>query len=139
MPTNGLRFIHTPTHLGGISGIELQRRLAASGSKWPVICMTANDDQAERNEATDAGCIAYLRKPFGRHECILVPIAAECVWSARLVSKMPTELMGRNGAVRHSPCRFRMLDHRSDCAGSRGHGLHSRRARAALVMELFQV
>jgi FixJ family two-component response regulator len=50
-------------HLGGISGIELQRRLAASGSKWPVF-MTANDDEATRNEAMGAGCIAYLRKPF---------------------------------------------------------------------------
>ena len=53
-------------HLGGISGIELQRRLAASGSKWPVIFMTASDDEATRNEAMDAGCIAYLRKPFAR-------------------------------------------------------------------------
>jgi FixJ family two-component response regulator len=51
-------------HLGGISGIELQRRLAASGSKRPVIFMTANDDQATRNKAMDTGCIAYLRKPF---------------------------------------------------------------------------
>jgi FixJ family two-component response regulator len=51
-------------HLGGISGIELQRRLAASGSKCPVIFMTANDDDATRKEATDAGCIAYLKKPF---------------------------------------------------------------------------
>src|SRR3984893_17241847 len=55
------------THLGVISGIELQRRLSASGSKWPVIFMTANDDEATRNEAVDAGCIAYLRKPFARH------------------------------------------------------------------------
>ncbi len=39
-------------HLGGISGIELQRRLA--------------DDEATRNEAVDAGCIGYLRKPFAR-------------------------------------------------------------------------
>ena len=54
-------------HLGGISGIELQRRLTASGSKWPVIFMTANDDEATRNEAMDAGCIAYLRKPFAQH------------------------------------------------------------------------
>jgi CheY-like chemotaxis protein len=54
-------------HLGGISGIELRRRLAASGSKWPVIFMTANDDEATRNEAMDAGCIAYLRKPFAQH------------------------------------------------------------------------
>ena len=51
-------------HLDGISGIELQRRLAASRSKCPVIFMTANDDEATRNEAVDAGCIAYLRKPF---------------------------------------------------------------------------
>src|SRR6202795_3500554 len=51
-------------HLGGISRIELQRRLAASGSKWPVIFMTANDDEPTRNQAMDAGCIAYLRKPF---------------------------------------------------------------------------
>ena len=54
-------------HLGGISGIELRRRLAASGSKRPVIFMTANDDEATRNEAMDAGCIAYLRKPFAQH------------------------------------------------------------------------
>jgi FixJ family two-component response regulator len=54
-------------HLGGISGIELRRRLAASGSKCPVIFMTANDDEATRNQAANAGCIAYLRKPFARH------------------------------------------------------------------------
>jgi FixJ family two-component response regulator len=54
-------------HLGGISGLELRRRLAASGSKCPVIFMTANEDEATHNEATDAGCIAYLRKPFSRH------------------------------------------------------------------------
>jgi len=50
--------------LDGISGIELQHRLATSGSKCPVIFMTANDDEATRNAAVDAGCIAYLRKPF---------------------------------------------------------------------------
>jgi FixJ family two-component response regulator len=48
-------------HLGEISGIELRRRLAASGSKCPVIFMTANDDAVTRNEAMDVGCIAYLR------------------------------------------------------------------------------
>jgi FixJ family two-component response regulator len=51
-------------HLGGISGIELQRRLAASGSKCPIVFMTANDDAATRKAAADAGCVAYLRKPF---------------------------------------------------------------------------
>jgi len=28
--------------------------------------MTANDGEATRNDAMDAGCIAYLRKPFAR-------------------------------------------------------------------------
>ena len=51
-------------HLGGISGIELQRRLAAAGSNSPIIFMTAIDDDATRTEATNAGCIAYLKKPF---------------------------------------------------------------------------
>ena len=54
-------------HLEGISGIELRRQLAAAGSRCPVIFMTANDDETTRNEAMDAGCIAYLRKPFGQH------------------------------------------------------------------------
>src|SRR6267154_6191304 len=39
--------------------------------------------------------------------------------SARLVSITPSELMGRNAVVRHSPCRFRMPDRRSGSAGSR--------------------
>jgi FixJ family two-component response regulator len=54
-------------HLGGISGIELRRRLAASGAGCPVIFMTAIDDDATRNEAMAAGCIAYLKKPFAPH------------------------------------------------------------------------
>ena len=41
--------------------------LTSSGSKCPVIFMTANDDEGTRDEAVDAGCIAYLRKPFARH------------------------------------------------------------------------
>jgi FixJ family two-component response regulator len=54
-------------HLGGISGIELQRQLAALGATRPVIFMTAIDDDAIRKEALDGGCIAYLRKPFAPH------------------------------------------------------------------------
>ena len=51
-------------HLGGISGIDLQRRLTSSGTDLPVIFMTAIDNEATRQEAFDAGCVAYLRKPF---------------------------------------------------------------------------
>ena len=51
-------------HLGGISGIDLKRQLTASGSNLPVIFMTAIDTESTRQEAFDAGCIAYLMKPF---------------------------------------------------------------------------
>ena len=51
-------------HLDGMSGIELRRRLAATGSKIPVIFMTAFDDELTQRAAVEAGCIAYLRKPF---------------------------------------------------------------------------
>jgi FixJ family two-component response regulator len=50
--------------LGGMSGIELQRQLSDSGSKLPVIFMTALEDDALQAEAVRAGCVAYLRKPF---------------------------------------------------------------------------
>jgi FixJ family two-component response regulator len=36
-------------HLGGLSGFELRRRLAASGSKCPVIFMTWSDQRVELN------------------------------------------------------------------------------------------
>jgi FixJ family two-component response regulator len=51
-------------NLGGISGIDLQRQLISSGKKLPVIFMTAMDNEATRQKSFDAGCIAYLRKPF---------------------------------------------------------------------------
>lgn len=51
-------------HLGGISGIELRRRLSSGGSTLPIIYMTAVDDDATRDEAKETGCVAILRKPF---------------------------------------------------------------------------
>lgn len=51
-------------HLGGMSGIELRRRLAADGSTVPVIFMTAFDDESTHEEAIKAGCVACLHKPF---------------------------------------------------------------------------
>jgi FixJ family two-component response regulator len=50
--------------LGGISGIELKRRLASSGSSLPVIFMTGINSEAVRQEALEVGCVALLKKPF---------------------------------------------------------------------------
>lgn len=51
-------------HLSGISGLELKRRLASSGGNLPVIFMTGINDEAVRREALEAGCVAFLKKPF---------------------------------------------------------------------------
>jgi FixJ family two-component response regulator len=51
-------------HLGGMSGIDLQRQLISSGLDLPVIFMTGIDNEATREAAFDASCVGYLRKPF---------------------------------------------------------------------------
>jgi FixJ family two-component response regulator len=56
--------------LGGMSGIELQRRLASCGRAVPIIFMTALDDEATRARAVETGCVAYLLKPFAGRSLI---------------------------------------------------------------------
>ena len=48
----------------GLSGLELQRQLVASGSSIPIIFITAHGDEAARAQALAAGAVAFLRKPF---------------------------------------------------------------------------
>jgi FixJ family two-component response regulator len=56
--------------LGDISGVELGHQLAATGFTFPIIFMTASDDDTLRRRATQLGCVAYLRKPFPADELI---------------------------------------------------------------------
>ena len=51
-------------HLGGMSGLELLSRLRELGHNLPVLIITAHDDAQTREAATNAGCVAYLRKPL---------------------------------------------------------------------------
>jgi FixJ family two-component response regulator len=48
--------------LGGISGLELNRRLQASGSTTPIIYLTAHDEVATRAAAAACGCAAFVSK-----------------------------------------------------------------------------
>jgi FixJ family two-component response regulator len=61
--------------LPGISGLELQQKLAADGQSVPVIIITAQGDGKARAEALAAGAIAFLKKPF-REEALLVAIGS---------------------------------------------------------------
>jgi FixJ family two-component response regulator len=57
-------------HMLGGSGFELKKRLDSSGSKLPVIFMTAHDNEDIRQKAKNIGAFAYLRKPFEDHQLI---------------------------------------------------------------------
>ena len=52
------------------SGIDLRRQLADKGVRLPVIFITGNDSDANRSAAIEAGCIAYLSKPFAARSLI---------------------------------------------------------------------
>jgi FixJ family two-component response regulator len=47
----------------GLSGLALQRELAASGSKVPIVFITAYRDDQARTLAHQGGAVAYLEKP----------------------------------------------------------------------------
>ena len=51
-------------HMPGMSGLEVQSTLAASGFQMPVLFITAYDDPGARDRALQAGAVSYLRKPF---------------------------------------------------------------------------
>jgi FixJ family two-component response regulator len=48
----------------GMNGLQLQRCLAASGCNIPVIFVTAFHNKESRQQAMQAGAIAFLSKPF---------------------------------------------------------------------------
>ena len=62
-------------NLTGMSGIDLQRQLHDEGSKVPIIMTTGNKAEAIRERAEQAGCVAFLWKPFSA-DAILALVAS---------------------------------------------------------------
>jgi|ERR1700736_5158286 len=50
--------------LTGMSGLDLQRRLADEESRVPIIFISAHDEERSRSQAMKSGAIAFLGKPF---------------------------------------------------------------------------
>jgi FixJ family two-component response regulator len=48
----------------GMSGLELQRRLATDGYGIPIIFISAHSDDQTRAQALGAGAVDFLFKPF---------------------------------------------------------------------------
>jgi len=65
----------------GMTGLELQRHLAASEHDIPIIFITAHgSDEGVRSRALRAGAVAYLTKPFSEEallEAINTAVTAE--------------------------------------------------------------
>jgi FixJ family two-component response regulator len=49
-------------HMDGMTGFELQKRLAV-----PIVFITAHDDAATRERITKSGASGHLWKPFDEH------------------------------------------------------------------------
>lgn len=56
--------------LPGLTGVELCRRLRSTGSKIPVILLTAKDEIGDRVAGLDAGADDYVVKPFSIEELL---------------------------------------------------------------------
>jgi FixJ family two-component response regulator len=57
-------------HMPGMNGLELQKRLIASGSVIPIIFITAFANDGACAQAMRAGAVAYFVKPFDDEELL---------------------------------------------------------------------
>jgi FixJ family two-component response regulator len=65
--TEGPGLLVLDVRLPGLSGLALQKVLAASGCRLPIIFITAFDNDQARAQGLGAGAVAYLQKPFQEH------------------------------------------------------------------------
>jgi FixJ family two-component response regulator len=64
----------------GLSGLDLQDRLVASGHRTPIIFITAFPEQRFHTRAMTAGAVGFLSKPFHEQtliDCLKIALAAD--------------------------------------------------------------
>ena len=61
---NDTSCVITDVQMPGMSGIELQSVLIASGKGIPIIFITAFPDERSQTRAMEAGAVGFLSKPF---------------------------------------------------------------------------
>jgi len=54
----------------GMSGLQLQRRLASENRPIPIIFISAHDHQEVRNQAMRSGAVDFLPKPFSEESLL---------------------------------------------------------------------
>jgi FixJ family two-component response regulator len=61
---SGTSCLIADVQMPGMSGLQLHRKLIASGHRIPVIFITAFPYERTRKRALSAGAVCYLSKPF---------------------------------------------------------------------------
>ena len=74
-----------------MSGIEVQKKVVDSGSKMPIIFMTAHENEEIQKEAMESGAVAFFQKPFEEDA---------------LLSSISTGLEKSQWGARHDPVSF---------------------------------
>jgi FixJ family two-component response regulator len=71
-PLDGAGCLILDVRLPGMSGLELQQRLAADGIHVPIVFITAQEDSdgQMRSQALRSGALAFLRKPFSDEDLL---------------------------------------------------------------------
>jgi FixJ family two-component response regulator len=62
--------------LPGITGLELQDRLAAADNRVPIVFVSAQETPANREKAMSRGATGFLSKPFRRDALVRLVEAA---------------------------------------------------------------
>jgi len=62
----------TDLHMPGLSGLDLQDRLIATGHRFPIIFITGYPDENVRVRAMKAGAIGFLSKPFNNDDLLSI-------------------------------------------------------------------
>jgi FixJ family two-component response regulator len=71
----------TDVQMPGMTGIELQGKLIAQGSRLPIIFVTAFPETEARGRALAAGAIGFLGKPFSDQNLIHCLSEALSAWN----------------------------------------------------------
>jgi FixJ family two-component response regulator len=86
-----------------MSGLELQRRLAARPPSWPIVFITGHGDAEMAAHALAAGAVDFLRKPFSDHS-LLDAVERAVAVSLRLRRIAGREPSGPNEATQSGLC-----------------------------------
>ena len=89
--------------LPGLSGLELQERLASAARHIPIVFITAYENEQARRQALATGAVDFLTKPFDE-EVLLDALAVALGQKERGSPELPgTERCGRRATRRQSP------------------------------------